>query len=99
MDDERSKIKNTQLKKKPNPEGILFFGKYKSRPISEVYEFDPRYCKWLFSQEWLQQFTEIYTFLQTQFTQKTLLETGMLEKPVTPKKTKKSSEAADGKED
>lgn len=30
---------------------IINFGKYKTKTFDEVYEFDPRYCRWLYTQE------------------------------------------------
>jgi hypothetical protein len=30
---------------------ILRFGKYKNTEISEIFDNDPQYCKWLYSQE------------------------------------------------
>lgn len=46
----------------------LNFGKYKGKSISDVYESDISYCKWLYPQEILiGQYPEIKSFLNDKF--------------------------------
>ena len=45
----------------------LTFGKYKSKPIEEVYSSDPGYCRWVFNQPSLNVSEEIKIFLHSKF--------------------------------
>lgn len=44
------------------------FGKYRSKSFQEVYGFDPRYCRWLYTQELiLTRNPELKAFLDEKF--------------------------------
>ncbi len=52
-----SKIKNKKFK---NDSRIKFsFGKYRGKPIKEVWENDNHYARWVLNQEWLDDYPEI----------------------------------------
>jgi len=47
---------------------IIEFGrKYKKRNIKEIFEIDPQYCKWLYTQIFIKMYPDIYKFLESKF--------------------------------
>lgn len=45
----------------------LQYGKYKGMDIKDIFELDPKYCKWLFLQPNTQIYFNIYNFLKSKF--------------------------------
>lgn len=52
------------------PRYLLQFGKYKGRHIEEIFDENPNYCKWLYSQPILKANPFIYDFLENKIVDK-----------------------------
>jgi uncharacterized protein (DUF3820 family) len=50
---------------RPMKKHLLPFGKYKSRELKDIIEFDPTYCNWLYRQSWMKKFDDLYNILDT----------------------------------
>jgi uncharacterized protein (DUF3820 family) len=59
-------MENKKSKKEQAPI-VIPFGKYKNREVSQILEFDPKYCQWLLRQEWLSKFTHLHEVLTKHF--------------------------------
>lgn len=46
---------------------ILQFGKFKNRPVDEVYNENVSYCQWLYKQPMIKNYEEVYKFLESKF--------------------------------
>jgi len=46
---------------------IPFGRKYKHRDLLEIYHINPSYCKWLYTQPFVKQYSDIYDFLKSKF--------------------------------
>lgn len=62
-------IEQTKKKEKVKPkrEVIMTWGKYKGKMVKEVLLFDEKYAKWLYRQEFVKKFEDIYRVLDDHF--------------------------------
>lgn len=57
-------------KGKPKKEVIMTWGKYKLKTVKDVIEFDEKYAGWVYRQEFVKKFDDIYKILDDHFKDK-----------------------------
>lgn len=57
-------------KSKPRREVIMTWGKYKNKPVKDVLLFDEKYAGWVYRQEFVRKFEDIYKVLDDHFKDK-----------------------------
>jgi len=70
-----------KTKAKPKREVIMTWGKYKGKLVKDVLEFDEKYASWIYRQEFVKKFEDIYKILDDYFSE--------LPPEITVKKNKK----------
>jgi len=56
-----------KTKAKPKKEVIMTWGKYKGKLVKDILLFDEKYASWLYKQEFVQKFDDIYKVLDDYF--------------------------------
>lgn len=56
--------KKTKLRKR---EPIMTWGKYKGRLVKDIIQFDIKYASWLYKQEFVSKFVDVYQELDNYF--------------------------------
>lgn len=54
-------------KAKPKREVIMTWGKYKGKFVKDIIVFDEKYAKWLYKQDYINKFEDIYRLLDENF--------------------------------
>jgi len=54
-------------KMKAKKEVTMTWGKYKSKLVKDIIQFDEKYAQWLHKQEFVKRFADIYDVLNTHF--------------------------------
>lgn len=73
IEDKRSKffdgIEQPKKPQKPKPkrEVIMTWGKYKGKLVKDILQFDEKYAKWVYKQEFVKKFDDIYKLLDDHF--------------------------------
>lgn len=57
-----------ELKLDFKKEAVMTFGKYKGKKVRDIIIFDEKYASYLYRQEYVKKFTDIYRELNTFFT-------------------------------
>lgn len=52
---------------KPKREVIMTWGKYKGKLVKDILEFDEKYAGWVYRQEFVKKFEDIYKILDDHF--------------------------------
>jgi uncharacterized protein (DUF3820 family) len=58
------RFQTNEFEKKRANGNVMPFGKYKGRKVQQVVAFDKQYCKWLLSQDMMDNFVELKTSIK-----------------------------------
>jgi len=58
-----------KVKAKPKKEVIMTWGKYKGKLVKDILEFDEKYASWIYRQEFVKKFEDIYKILDDYFSE------------------------------
>ncbi len=58
-----------KTKGKPKKEVIMTWGKYKGKLVKDILEFDEKYASWIYKQEFVKKFEDIYKILDDYFSE------------------------------
>lgn len=58
-----------KTKAKPKKEVIMTWGKYKGKLFKDILEFDEKYASWIYRQEFVKKFEDIYKILDDYFSE------------------------------
>ena len=73
MDEKKAKffegVEQPKKSQKPKPkrEVIMTWGKYKGKLVKDVLQFDEKYASWVYRQEFVKKFEDIYKLLDDHF--------------------------------
>jgi len=75
LEKKKAKLQKYIKQQKPKKEVVMTWGKYKGKFIKDILQFDEKYAAWVYRQEFIKKFEDVYKALDEHFMENSIVST------------------------